>query len=155
MDQTVELNYFLNLVNKTNSHYNFSEATALALIKEYMSNMYTLNSPFTIALICLYIPVFLLSLGGNGLVIFVVFKNPHMWRVKNMFLVNLALADLLVTLICMPMVVGQIVFRLWVYGYVMCKLTGYMQGKYTLVLYHCCVMWPFTANQISTLHPLF
>ena len=47
-----------------------------------------------------------------------------------MFLVNLALADLLVTLICMPMVVGQIVFRLWVYGEFMCKVSGYMQGKH-------------------------
>ncbi len=129
MDQTKELNYILNLVNHSSSQYNFSEATALALIKEYMSKMYTLDNPITIALICLYIPVFLMSLGGNGLVIFVVFKNQHMRRVKNLFLVNLALADLLVTLICMPMVVGQIVFRLWVYGQFMCKLTGYMQGK--------------------------
>ena len=39
--------------------------------------------------------------------IFVVIRNQHMRRVKNLFLLNLALADLLVTLICMPMVVGQ------------------------------------------------
>ena len=50
-------------------------------------------------------------------------------RVKNLFLMNLALADLLVTLICMPTIVGQIVVRLWVYGTVMCKVSAYMQGK--------------------------
>lgn len=102
---------------------------ALGLIREYMNKMYTLTSPTTIALICLYIPVFIVSLFGNGLVIFVVFCNPHMRRVKNMFLVNLAFSDLLITLLCMPMVVGQIIFRLWVYGEFMCKLSGYMQGK--------------------------
>ena len=55
-----------------------------------------------------------------------------MRRVKNLFLLNLALADLLVTLICMPMVVGQTVFRLWVYGAVMCKLSVYTQGTFFL-----------------------
>ena len=116
--------------NSNFSRYNFSEATALELIREFTHKQYTLKQPTTIALICLYIPVFFLSLLGNGLVIFVVIRNQHMRRVKNLFLLNLALADLLVTLICMPMVVGQTVFRLWVYGAVMCKLSVYTQGKH-------------------------
>ncbi len=98
------------------------------MIHDYMQRQYTLHSPTTIVLISLYIPIFLLSLIGNGLVIFVVLRNQHMRRVKNLFLLNLALADLLVTLVCMPMVVGQTVFRLWVYGPVMCKLSVYTQG---------------------------
>ncbi|ELU10276.1 hypothetical protein CAPTEDRAFT_117296 [Capitella teleta] len=90
--------------------------------------MYTLDQPTTVALLCLYLPVFALSLAGNSLVIYVVYKNPHMRRLKNLFLVNLAIADLAVTLICMPLTAGQIVFRLWVYGGAMCKLIGYIQG---------------------------
>ncbi|XP_071448613.1 orexin receptor type 2-like [Hetaerina americana] len=48
--------------------------------------------------------------------------------VTNYFLVNLSVADLLVTFICMPMAVGQSVHRLWLYGEAMCKLTYYLQG---------------------------
>lgn len=33
-----------------------------------------------------------------------------------------------VTLICVPMAVGQALYRVWVYGDVMCKLTSYLQG---------------------------
>ena len=51
--------------------------------------------------------------------------------VTNYFLVNLSIADLLVTLICMPMAVGQNVSKLWIYGEVMCMLTTYFQGKQT------------------------
>lgn len=50
--------------------------------------------------------------------------------VTNYFLVNLSFADLLVTLICMPMAVGQNVTKLWIYGEVMCMLTTYFQGEY-------------------------
>ena len=32
------------------------------------------------------------------------------------------------TLICVPMAVGQALYRVWVYGDVMCKLTSYLQG---------------------------
>lgn len=33
-----------------------------------------------------------------------------------------------VTLICVPMAVGQALYRVWVYGDAMCKLTSYLQG---------------------------
>eukprot|EP00102_Acyrthosiphon_pisum_P015858 XP_008186605.1 PREDICTED: gastrin/cholecystokinin type B receptor-like [Acyrthosiphon pisum] len=49
-------------------------------------------------------------------------------NVTNYFLVNLSIADLLVTFICMPMAVGQSVTGLWLYGETMCKLTSYLQG---------------------------
>ncbi|XP_047002140.1 gastrin/cholecystokinin type B receptor-like [Schistocerca americana] len=48
--------------------------------------------------------------------------------VTNYFLVNLSAADLLVTLICMPMAVSGSVSKLWLYGSIMCKLTHYIQG---------------------------
>lgn len=79
-------------------------------------------------LIACYVPLFLVALFANCLVIFVVFKYHYMRSVTNYFLVNLSFADLLVTLICMPMAVGQNVSKLWVYGEVMCMLTTYFQG---------------------------
>ena len=129
LDQARELSYLLELVNHSSGHYNFSEAEALSIITDYMRNMYTVTHPATIALICLYLPVFIISLFGNGLLVFILAKNSHLRKAKNLFLVNLAVADLLVTVICMPLVLGEIVFQLWIYGDVMCKLTGYIQGE--------------------------
>lgn len=58
-----------------------------------------------------------------------------MRRVKSLFLVNLALADEAVTVVCIPLVIGQTLFRLWIYGDALCKLTGFMQGASSLLLY--------------------
>lgn len=49
-----------------------------------------------------YIIVFLTSMVGNIMVMAVVFKNKSMHSVTNYFLVNLAVADILVTIVCVP-----------------------------------------------------
>lgn len=49
--------------------------------------------------------------------------------VTNYFLVNLSVADLLVTMICMPMAMSQNITVIWFYGLFMCKFVTYLQGK--------------------------
>jgi surface polysaccharide O-acyltransferase-like enzyme len=44
--------------------------------------------------------------------------------------VNLSVADLLVTLICMPVAISQAVIKIWLYGEFMCRVTYYLQGEY-------------------------
>ncbi|XP_018329431.1 orexin receptor type 2-like isoform X2 [Agrilus planipennis] len=78
-------------------------------------------------LIIIYIPIILLSLSANLLVITVVIKNHYMRSVTNYFLVNLSVADLLVTLLCMPMGVWSAYTMLWNFGEIVCKVTNYLQ----------------------------
>lgn len=49
-----------------------------------------------------YTFIFLMCVIGNVLVCFVVVKNRQMRTVTNMFLLNLAISDLLVGIFCMP-----------------------------------------------------
>ena len=49
-----------------------------------------------------YTLVFLLGILGNSLVVIVVYRNPRMHNVTNYFIVNLAVADILVCLFCLP-----------------------------------------------------
>ncbi|CAK9821028.1 Orexin receptor type 2 [Anthophora plagiata] len=79
-------------------------------------------------LIILYVPVMALAVTANVLVIAVVFKYHYMRSVTNYFVVNLSVADLLVTTICMPVAVSQAVSIVWIHGEVMCKLSSYLQG---------------------------
>ncbi|XP_043666307.1 orexin receptor type 1-like isoform X1 [Vespula pensylvanica] len=79
-------------------------------------------------LITLYVPVIALAITANALVIAVVFKYHYMRSVTNYFVVNLSVADLLVTTICMPVAASQAVSLVWIYGEVMCKLSSYLQG---------------------------
>ncbi|CAB3243561.1 unnamed protein product [Arctia plantaginis] len=49
-------------------------------------------------------------------------------NVTNIFLVNLSVADLLVTLFCMPVQIAKSVTLLWYFGEVMCKAVNFLQG---------------------------
>lgn len=49
-----------------------------------------------------YVLIFLLCMVGNALVCFTVLRNRHMRTVTNMFILNLAVSDLLVGIFCMP-----------------------------------------------------
>ena len=55
-----------------------------------------------IALVVAYLAVLLLGVGGNLLVIAVMSKSPRMRTVTNYFITNLAVADLLVLVVCLP-----------------------------------------------------
>lgn len=80
-----------------------------------------------IILITLFIIVFFLGLGGNCLVCFVVWRNPRMRSATNIFLVNLAVADFMVILICLPPTAVEDSFGFWYLGLEMCKIVKYVQ----------------------------
>lgn len=49
-----------------------------------------------------YLFIFALCMVGNSLVCFVVLKNARMRTVTNLFILNLAISDLLVGIFCVP-----------------------------------------------------
>jgi neuropeptide FF receptor 2 len=49
-----------------------------------------------------YLLVFAVGIVGNFFVIAVVFRSPRMRTVTNFFIVNLAVADILVIVFCLP-----------------------------------------------------
>uniref|UniRef100_A0A336LUR7 CSON001453 protein n=1 Tax=Culicoides sonorensis TaxID=179676 RepID=A0A336LUR7_CULSO len=63
---------------------------------------YRHSSTMTIVFCIAYFIVFIVGLIGNSLVIAVVFRAPRMRTVTNFFIVNLALADILVIIFCLP-----------------------------------------------------
>ena len=78
-------------------------------------------------IICVYFLMFCVGLVGNGLVIAVVLKTSHMRTVINIFIVNLAMADFMVLLICMTPSVLADVTESWYLGDVMCKIVPFLQ----------------------------
>ncbi|XP_041975969.1 QRFP-like peptide receptor [Aricia agestis] len=81
-----------------------------------------------VVIISMYVAVLTASLSANTLLIFIVVKFQYMRSVTNIFLVNLSVADLLVTLFCMPVQIAKSVTLLWYFGEVMCKTVNFLQG---------------------------
>lgn len=81
-------------------------------------------------LICLHCIVFVVGLVGNTLVCVAVYRNHTMRTVTNYFIVNLAVADFLVILFCLPPSVVWDVTSTWFFGLAMCKVVLYLQVSY-------------------------
>lgn len=89
---------------------------------------------WALLLIIINIIVFIVGLVGNTLVCVAVYKNHTMRTVTNYFIVNLAVADFLVILFCLPPSVAWDVAMTWFFGVAMCKIVMYLQVKYLLYI---------------------
>lgn len=86
-----------------------------------------------------------LGVIGNTLVVLVVCRQSKMRTVTNYFIVNLAIADLFVLLINVPLdIIVKFHNDKWLYGGAMCKLIQPLQTMATTVS-----VWSLVAISIS------
>ncbi|NXL98240.1 CCKAR protein, partial [Tyrannus savana] len=78
--------------------------------------------------VVLYTLIFVLSVGGNTLVVAVLALNRRLRTVTNCFLLSLALSDLLLALCCMPFTLLPGLMGAFVFGDTVCKLVAYLMG---------------------------
>ncbi len=64
-------------------------------------------------LVLLYASMIVFGAAGNLLVIFVVVRNAAMRTARNVFIVNLAVSDLMLCLITMPLTLIEILYSTW------------------------------------------
>ncbi|XP_032232576.2 neuropeptide FF receptor 1 isoform X2 [Nematostella vectensis] len=88
---------------------------------------------FRIIKLVLYAAIFLISAVGNTMVCAIIVRRKKMKTVTNYFILNLAVADLALTCICIPFDIPvQEMGYIWPYGAVMCKVLYPLQ---TLTLF--------------------
>ncbi|KAF3697880.1 Cholecystokinin receptor type A [Channa argus] len=78
--------------------------------------------------IVLYSLIFLLSVVGNSLIVAVLVRNRRMRTVTNLFLLSLAVSDLMVSLVCIPFTLIPNLMRDFIFGTGICKLVMYFMG---------------------------
>ncbi|CAK1591287.1 unnamed protein product [Parnassius mnemosyne] len=93
-----------------------------------MLNDYIYPQPYEWVLIATHAIVFVIGLIGNALVCIAVYRNHSMRTVTNYFIVNLAVADFMVILICLPPTVLWDVTETWFFGTAMCRIVLYFQS---------------------------
>ncbi|KAL6254678.1 allatostatin-A receptor-like [Pogonomyrmex barbatus] len=97
------------------------------------------------SIVVVVVPLFfgiigILGLAGNSLVVVVVAANPGMRSTTNILIINLAVADLLFVIFCIPFTATDFVLPYWPFGNVWCKIVQYLiivtayASVYTLVL---------------------
>jgi|JYMV01.1.fsa_nt_gi hypothetical protein len=90
-------------------------------------------------LIPLYSLIFFLSVVGNILVILTLVQNKRMRTVTNVFLLNLAISDLFIAILCMPFNTIPLILQNFIFGKFMCICVRYLQGRiFIFVMYVSC-----------------
>ncbi|NWI83431.1 XCR1 protein, partial [Dryoscopus gambensis] len=116
-----------------------------------MGGYFTINIYLTAVL---YILVFLLSLLGNTLVLWILFKYENLTSLTNIFIMNLCISDLVFSCMLPFWVVDQSFG--WIFGEFLCKAsnavfsTGYYSGVFFLTLMTI-LRYLFVVNPLSTL----
>ncbi|CAJ0943710.1 unnamed protein product [Ranitomeya imitator] len=79
--------------------------------------------------IFLYSLIFLLGVLGNSLVIVVLIRNQRMRTVTNIFLLSLAVSDLMLCLFCIPFTLIPNLLEDFIFGSTICSAANYFMGQ--------------------------
>ncbi|KAL2103511.1 hypothetical protein ACEWY4_000379 [Coilia grayii] len=79
------------------------------------------HADFYVVVPIVYSVICAVGLTGNTAVIYVILRAPKMKTVTNMFILNLAIADELFTLV-LPLNIAEHLLRCWPFGEVLCKM---------------------------------
>ncbi|XP_076336271.1 cholecystokinin receptor type A-like [Tachypleus tridentatus] len=118
------------LQNNTSEYFNDYLPISDVINTTDSSTLITLNTLSTadFVRIAFYLLIFVLAVLGNVLVIVTLTQNKRMRTVTNVFLMNLAVSDLLLGVFCMPFTLVGSLLRNFIFGDVMCRLIPYLQA---------------------------
>lgn len=122
-----------------------STTQAAVLLANNTTYPETIISETTLIIVSTVVPIFFTFIGitgllGNALVVLVVLSNQNMRSTTNLLIINLASADLLFVVFCVPFTGSDYVLDEWPYGDVWCRIVQYLivvtahASIYTLVL---------------------
>ncbi|CAH3146225.1 unnamed protein product [Porites evermanni] len=80
-------------------------------------------------LVCLIILAFV----GNVLVCIAVFKTAHLRTIPNMFITNLAVSDILMAIVCMPVSLHVLISGKWPFSSSVCDMHGFFMFTFGIV----------------------
>lgn len=126
---------------------------------DYLANRHV-EEVLAIVVPILFGAIAVVGFFGNALVVLVVLCNPQMRSTTNILIINLAMADLLFIVFCVPFTGWDYTLNYWPFGDIWCRIVQYLvivcayASIYTLVLMSLdrflAVVHPITSMSIRT-----
>ncbi|GFR06152.1 octopamine receptor beta-1R [Trichonephila clavata] len=108
--------------------------------------------PVVVPLALLIVVIIIFAVGGNVMVVLTILRHRGMKTRTNMFIVNLAVADILVAVLDMPVSLITIIEGRWVFGEALCKLNGFTMALFLICSIHT-LMYISVHKYISITRP--
>lgn len=132
------------------NHTNFSREVDC---NPFLGTESPLGSPMFQGIVyAMYGTIFTIAVVGNSFVCYMVLSSPRMRTVTNYFIMNLAVGDMLITLLCVPFTSFALLNQYWPFGSFLCPVVNYSMAlsvfvsAYTLVAIsidkYMVIMWP-------------
>ena len=93
--------------------------------------------------------IMLLALFGNLTLIVTIYYRKKLRTRTNLFILNLACADLGVALFCIPFSIITCFSREWLFGYSLCQMNGFLN-----ILFEYSSLFTLTAITLKSTFPL-
>ncbi|KAK4294633.1 hypothetical protein Pmani_032748, partial [Petrolisthes manimaculis] len=108
---------------------NLTQGIDLNLIHRFERNRRVSDAAF-VSLLVAYSLLIVLGATGNSLVVLAVVRKPAMRTARNVFIINLAISDLLLCLVTMPLTLMELLTQYWPLGDtpLACSLVGTLQA---------------------------
>nr|ASV63221.1 somatostatin receptor type 2 [Channa punctata] len=113
---------------------------------------HSFNRTSTVVITCMYFLVCTVGLCGNALVIYVILRYAKMKTVTNIYILNLAVADVLFML-GLPFIAIQLALVHWPFGPVLCRvvMTVDSLNQFTSIF---CLMVMSIDRYLAVVHPI-
>ncbi|XP_050523130.1 neuropeptide CCHamide-1 receptor-like [Daktulosphaira vitifoliae] len=99
-----------------------NDTSNITLSTDDYENTYT-QRPETYIVPILFAFIFIIGTVGNGSLVMIFFKHKNMINVPNIYILSLALGDLLLIVTCIPFTSTVYTVPSWPYGQVICKVS--------------------------------
>ncbi|KAK3776164.1 hypothetical protein RRG08_016304 [Elysia crispata] len=84
-----------------------------------------------VIIVLMYVLIIIVAVGGNLLFSYVIVMRAKMPSVTNLFLLNLAISDLMKAIICNPFTfMANLIWMYWPYGEFLCPVVTYIQVRW-------------------------
>ncbi|EGT44263.1 hypothetical protein CAEBREN_22070 [Caenorhabditis brenneri] len=111
--------------SNNNQNDTLTSSTMSSVQQEEICRFRGTTENYTIAVT--FFIIFLLSVVGNSVVLIVIIKQRAMRSITNIYLMNLAASDMMLSVVCMPPTLVSMVMNCWMFGNYMCKILAYLQ----------------------------
>lgn len=100
---------------------------------QLVSDLAQRSTPIKILELTVLIILIILAFVGNVMICITVLRVARLRTVPNMFVINLAVSDILMALVCMPISLHVLISSEWPFSSVVCDLQGFFMFSFGIV----------------------